>query len=109
MYITTNVDNSTGSVIMYYIANILLTLSVSSNIPFQYMLWKDTSSQNLTPSPMNNTHKYFTVNRVLYAAYCISHIYIRILSKKTEKKNKRRGLSPQANYTDRATAACRRS
>jgi hypothetical protein len=27
----------------------------------------------------------------------------------TLKKNKLRGLSPQANYTDRATAACRRS
>jgi hypothetical protein len=25
------------------------------------------------------------------------------------KKTKLRGLSPQANYTDRATAACRRS
>jgi hypothetical protein len=27
----------------------------------------------------------------------------------TYKQNKLRGLSPQANYTDRATAACRRS
>jgi hypothetical protein len=27
----------------------------------------------------------------------------------TTKKNKLHGLSPQANYTDRATAACRRS
>jgi hypothetical protein len=26
----------------------------------------------------------------------------------TNKKNKLNGLSPQANYTDRATAACRR-
>jgi hypothetical protein len=26
-----------------------------------------------------------------------------------QTKNKLRGLSPQANYTDRATAACRRS
>jgi hypothetical protein len=28
---------------------------------------------------------------------------------KQTNKNKLRGLSPQANYTDRATAACRRS
>jgi hypothetical protein len=27
----------------------------------------------------------------------------------TNKTNKLRGLSPRANYTDRATAACRRS
>jgi hypothetical protein len=27
----------------------------------------------------------------------------------TSKKTKLHGLSPQANYTDRATAACRRS
>jgi hypothetical protein len=26
-----------------------------------------------------------------------------------QQTNKLRGLSPQANYTDRATAACRRS
>jgi hypothetical protein len=26
-----------------------------------------------------------------------------------QKKNKLRGLSPRANYTDRTTAACRRS
>jgi hypothetical protein len=26
-----------------------------------------------------------------------------------QNKNKLRGFSPQANYTDRATAACRRS
>jgi hypothetical protein len=31
----------------------------------------------------------------------------KVLEKK--KKTKLRGLSPQANYTDRATAACRRS
>jgi hypothetical protein len=30
-------------------------------------------------------------------------------TKKKKKKTKLRGLSPQANYTDRATAACRRS
>jgi hypothetical protein len=29
--------------------------------------------------------------------------------KVTKKKTKLRGRSPQANYTDRATAACRRS
>jgi hypothetical protein len=29
--------------------------------------------------------------------------------KKKKKKKKLHGLSPQANYTDRATAACRRS
>jgi hypothetical protein len=28
---------------------------------------------------------------------------------KKKKKTKLRGASPQANYTDRATAACRRS
>jgi hypothetical protein len=28
---------------------------------------------------------------------------------KTKKKTKLRGFSPQANYTDQATAACRRS
>jgi hypothetical protein len=28
---------------------------------------------------------------------------------KQQNKNKLHGLSPQANYTDRATAACRRS
>jgi hypothetical protein len=33
-----------------------------------------------------------------------------VISENTEKlKTKLRGLSPQANYTDRATAACRRS
>jgi hypothetical protein len=31
------------------------------------------------------------------------------LEKKTTNKNKLHGLSPKANYTDRATAACRRS
>jgi hypothetical protein len=33
----------------------------------------------------------------------------RILPEKLKKKKKLHGLSPQANYTDRATAACRRS
>jgi hypothetical protein len=28
---------------------------------------------------------------------------------KSKKQNKLRGFSPQANYTDRATATCRRS
>jgi hypothetical protein len=35
--------------------------------------------------------------------------YINIPSSQTYKKNKLHGLSPRANYTDRATAACRRS
>jgi hypothetical protein len=29
--------------------------------------------------------------------------------KRTKNKKKLRGLSPRANYTDRATAACRQS
>jgi hypothetical protein len=29
--------------------------------------------------------------------------------RKSKKKTELRGLSPRANYTDRATAACRRS
>jgi hypothetical protein len=32
-----------------------------------------------------------------------------LLKLNTKIKNKLRGLSPRANYTDRATAACRRS
>jgi hypothetical protein len=32
-----------------------------------------------------------------------------LLHQLDKKKTKLRGLSPQANYTDRATAACRRS
>jgi hypothetical protein len=35
------------------------------------------------------------------------NVLFRNVSKK--KKTELRGLSPQANYTDRATAACRRS
>jgi hypothetical protein len=34
-------------------------------------------------------------------------IFVVILSTKTKKKTKLRGLSPRTNYTDRATAACR--
>jgi hypothetical protein len=51
------------------------------------------------PSPTNNTHKQSIVKCLLYAAYYTLHI----------KQNKLHGLSPQANYTDRVTAACRRS
>jgi hypothetical protein len=32
-----------------------------------------------------------------------------VMLKKYNNKNKLRGLSPQANYNDRATAACRQS
>jgi hypothetical protein len=35
--------------------------------------------------------------------------YFAIRSAKTKKKTELRGLSPRANYTDRATAACRPS
>jgi hypothetical protein len=34
--------------------------------------------------------------------------FVKLLTK-TKKKTKLRGFSPQANYTDQATAACRRS
>jgi hypothetical protein len=39
--------------------------------------------------------------------FCYLDIYIRTYHIKT--KTKLHGLSPRANYTDRATAACRRS
>jgi hypothetical protein len=38
-----------------------------------------------------------------------SEVYLSIHKKKKKKNNKLHGLSPRANYTDRATAACRRS
>jgi hypothetical protein len=33
--------------------------------------------------------------------------FIKWIKQNKEKQNKLRGFSPQANYTDRATAACR--
>jgi hypothetical protein len=39
---------------------------------------------------------------LLITLYCIA-------GDKTKKQTKLHGLSPRANYTDRATAACRRS
>jgi hypothetical protein len=50
----------------------------------------------MKPSPTNNMHKYSIVNYLLYVLYYI-------------KTTKLHGLSPRANYTDRATAACWRS
>jgi hypothetical protein len=47
-----------------------------------------------------------TVNRVEISNSSYSRIH---LPNGLELKTKLRGLSPQANYTDRATAACRRS
>jgi hypothetical protein len=43
-----------------------------------------------------------------YMQECEYLAYVQDLSK-TNKQTKLHGLSPQANYTDRATAACRRS
>jgi hypothetical protein len=48
---------------------------------------------------------------------CVSHYiwtgghcgFTAVLKKQTKKKTKLHGLSPRANYTHRATAACRRS
>jgi hypothetical protein len=37
------------------------------------------------------------------------NIILMVLSDINKVKKKRRGFSPPANYTDRATAACRRS
>jgi hypothetical protein len=36
-------------------------------------------------------------------------LYNKVPNEIKKNKNKLRGLSPQANYTDRATATCRRS
>jgi hypothetical protein len=51
------------------------------------------------------------VNKVIFAESQMLNVrnmysYVR---KWINKQNKLRGLSPQANYTDQATAACRRS
>jgi hypothetical protein len=43
------------------------------------------------------------------AQYKWQSTYLRIISKYDHAKTKLHGLSPQMNYTDRATAACRRS
>jgi hypothetical protein len=57
---------------------------------------------------MQNITDVFSVSNILFFLWtahvkCLSFILYQT------NKNKLRGLSPQANYTDRATAACRRS
>jgi hypothetical protein len=47
-------------------------------------------------------HKVYSTQKQLVMQFCS-------ISSDTVKKNKLRGFSPQTNYTDRATAACRRS
>jgi hypothetical protein len=49
------------------------------------------------------------VGRALRIALCMPSVEGRTTEDKNTKKYKLHGLSPRANYTDRATAACRRS
>jgi hypothetical protein len=54
------------------------------------------------------------MKKVLCSINCQSYNIGRIHERnekclKTQKNTKRRGFSPQANYTDLATAACQRS
>jgi hypothetical protein len=48
------------------------------------------------------------IGRIAASLTLMKH-YLPLHSKKTKKKTKLHGLSPRANYTDRATAAGRRS
>jgi hypothetical protein len=52
---------------------------------------------NLSPKRLSRSPIYSRLVRTPY------------VSKTKKKKNKLRGLSPRAKYTDRAKAACRRS
>jgi hypothetical protein len=51
----------------------------------------------------------FVTCNVCKDRYSVRYIMPRSSKYTTELDNELRGLSPQANYTDRATAACRRS
>jgi hypothetical protein len=57
--------------------------------------------------------EYIYICQVQYAEYCLTLLtstYACVGHKtKLKLKAKLHGLSPRANYTDRATAACRRS
>jgi hypothetical protein len=48
------------------------------------------------------------VNQEIFVSYLL-HVLLQYTILKLKKKKLNSGLSPRANYTDRATAACRRS
>jgi hypothetical protein len=77
-------------------------------------------NQHFPGLPANETHCIKTIIQILYSSsyfnlcfnqilyYCVSYMIMSYCIFTTKKK-KLHGLSPRANYTDRATAACRRS
>jgi hypothetical protein len=50
-----------------------------------------------------------TVLLISYSIIAVAPRFLNIFLNLTLEKEKLRAFSPQANYTDRATAACRRS
>jgi hypothetical protein len=60
--------------------------------------------ENKVRRVQTNLHKTSTVNCLLTYVASVEHSFCFQM-----QKTKLRGLSPRANYTDRAIAACRRS
>jgi hypothetical protein len=54
-------------------------------------------------------HKVLNLKFILMVSYLFAYLLNSCISYKYKTNKKLRGLSPQANYTDRATAASRRS
>jgi hypothetical protein len=85
-----------------------------SSVPFQFhtkhalldtpRLWSLSRAdrlQSVSPAPSTASHR----SKELPFEMFFLHFFV----SNTLKTTKLHGLSPQANYTDRATAACRRS
>jgi hypothetical protein len=90
------------------LARLLHSLQISYS--FIWSLWRNLTKSKAPYctvfSSLLSLHPFqvqiFSPCLVLKHPVCIHSLYI-------YKTNKLRGLSPQANYTDRATAVCRRS
>jgi hypothetical protein len=59
--------------------------------------------------PLMNTLERFHIYKLSKENMHMNHTYGDMYNKQTNKQTNSHGLSPRANYTDRATAAFRRS